>query len=234
MPRAQLIPRRVVPWYKTNAFRATLIVVLVVIAAVVTSAVAANRAEERSRRARADEIGAFVADVRGLLQDVGEAGRGLDGAPTAGAEVGDARLAQLREDAGTWTEAFRQAVNDAAGILPPAGLENASDLFLQSLGLYESAADLYRNAARAEGGLRDDLLTQAAAVRDRAAAVWRGATTLVDAELSEVDEPPSGLGAPTQGGGGAPAPELVPPGGQGQGDGRGDGQGDGSGGGSGG
>lgn len=245
MPRTAVVPRRVVPWYRTNAFRATLIVVLVVIAGIVTSVIASNRASERARAARADEIGDFAADVRGLLQDVAEAGRGLDSAPAAGAELDGEGVTQLREDARGWSEDLQQAVDEAAGMLPPAGLEASADLLVQSLGLYRSAADLYGDAARAEGELRDDLLARAAEVRDRAAAVWSDAIGLIDAELAEVDEAPTGISAPTQNAGAVPPPQPLPtptagratPGqGQGSGgkDGRKDGTGDGSGDGSGG
>lgn len=223
MPRAAVVPRRVVPWYRTNAFRATLIVTAVVIAGIVSSVIASNRADERARAARAEEIDAFAADVRGLLQDVAESGRGLDSAPAPGAELDDEGLTQLRADGRGWSQDFQQALNEASGVLPPAGLESAADLLVQSLGLYKSAADLYGDAARVPSeDLRADLLTRAAQVRDRAAAVWAAAIGLIDSELAEVDEPPTGIAAPTQGAGAVPpAGSLLPPE-QDQGGGQGD------------
>jgi hypothetical protein len=169
--------------------------------AVAWGVIADARAESASLARRQSTLDDYTGRVRSLLQSARPAAEGM---AQVGATPGE-DVTGLQERAGGWAESLEVARLQTQEPVDSPGAANANSLYGQALAIYSNAAKTYELVSAADGRLQDHLMERAAAQRDAGAALWLGATQVLDSARARVDLGPSGIGAPaTPALGGAP------------------------------
>lgn len=188
-PRPAAARTRKPPWYKTTAGQTIAAVSLMVAAIFILVLVNNARSEAQQQEQAQQSLESYSDQVRGLLQQVTAPASEMTAVATAAPD-------DLAADAGRWSEAFTSAQAGATAFSAPAAAAASQDLFLQSIQLYQGAADTFGVAAGLEGKQQTELIGAATAQAASAASVWDAAVAVLDDARDEVDLGPSGIRSP--------------------------------------
>ena len=200
-------PRRQ-PWYRTTAGQSLAGIAALLIALLAFWAISDARSEAEARAARQDQLEDFTTRLRSALETLRP--------PVT--EMARRATAVRPRDVTAWNRKLAEAQTQVAGAVSPPGLEVASRLLAQAVGLYSAAAESKGLLGEVEGDVRRQVAAQSGALIANADALWSSAIELLDEARADAELRSSGLEAPgaaaTRGAPGATsAPIQVPEGG---------------------
>lgn len=206
--------KQTLTWYRNPRIIAALGTLAIILIGVIVWVVQSNAEEADKLAKRQETLDEYTDEINTLLQQLRAPAGAMAQAPPA---IEDAAAAkQLETDAGEWAKQFEDALKDFSQIVPSqqGSIENAHNLYNQSIQIYLTAAGSYQLAAQSEGTPQQGALAIATNQRTQAAAVWTEATALLDEERRGADLELSGLTAPDApaAGAGGTSPTGLPPG----------------------